>query len=211
MGEQASLVDRREEQQYEAADLLDAWRGSTLRGELPPSSRTCRYWPMYLLMALILAGPMTPPGTPTLLALAAIAVCVGFGEELMFRGLVFHWFRDRTVRAQILISSLAFGGAHLIALLHVDAPAVILSQAFFASAVGAVFASARARDRSIWIPIMVHSLFDFVALAASGSIGEALADTPETVVRLLVGGAVIWLWGATWCGGRHAGSRHIWR
>jgi membrane protease YdiL (CAAX protease family) len=150
---------------------------------------------MYLLMALILAGPMTPPGTPTLLALAAIAVCVGFGEELMFRGLVFHWFRDRTVRAQILISSLAFGGAHLIALLHVDAPAVILSQAFFASAVGAVFASAWARDRSIWIPIMVHSLFDFVALAASGSIGEALADTPETVVRLLVGGAVIWLWG----------------
>lgn len=153
------------------------------------------YWPLFLLMALILAGPKTPPELPMLLALGLIALSVGFGEELMFRGLVFHWFRDRPVRTQILISALAFGGVHLIALLHFDAVAVIVSQAFFASGVGAVFAAARARDCSIWIPIMVHALFDFVAFAASGSIGSVLADTPDTVMRLLVGGTLIWFWG----------------
>ena len=114
----------------------------------------------------------------------------------MFRGLVFHWFRDQTVRRQILISALAFGGAHLFGLLVTDAVAVILAQSVFASAVGAVIACARARDDSIWLPISVHAGFDFVALTAAGGLGAALADTPETVLRLLVSGLLIWLWAA---------------
>lgn len=153
------------------------------------------YWPMFALMGMILLGPSNPPGLATLLALAGICASVGFAEELMFRGLLFHWFRDQSVRARILISAFAFGGVHLIAVFSVDATAVIVSQAYFASAVGAVFASARARDVSIWLPITVHALFDFVAFVASGSIGSALADSPATVIRLLIGGTVIWLWG----------------
>lgn len=167
------------------------------------------YWPMFALMALILLGPKNPPELPMLLALGGIALSVGFAEELMFRGLLFHWFRDQSVRTRILVSAFAFGGVHLIAVLYVDATAVIVSQSFFASGVGAVFAAARARDVSIWIPIAVHALFDFVAFAASGSIGSALADSPETVIRLLVGGALIWLWGGylVWKAPRWEASR----
>jgi membrane protease YdiL (CAAX protease family) len=154
------------------------------------------YWPIFLLMALILLGPVTPPPGGTLVALALLALSVGFAEELMFRGLVFHWFRGWPVRSRILISALAFGGAHLGGLLATDAVAVILAQSVFASAVGAVFACARARDDSIWLPIAVHAGFDFVAFAAAGSVGGALRDSPETVLRLLVPGLLIWLWAA---------------
>lgn len=154
------------------------------------------YWPLFLLMALILMGPVSPPGAGMLLALAGIALSVGFAEELMFRGLVFHWFRDQPVRRQILISALVFGGAHLGGLLVTDAVAVIVAQSLFASGVGAIFASARARDRSIWLPIIVHAGFDFAAFAAAGSVGGALEDSPATVVRLLVAAAIVWLWAA---------------
>jgi membrane protease YdiL (CAAX protease family) len=154
------------------------------------------YWPMFLLMALILGGPVSPPETGMLLALAGIAFSVGFAEELMFRGLVFHWFRDQSVRRQILISALAFGGAHLGGLLVTDAAAVIVAQSIFASGVGAIIASARARDRSIWLPIVIHAGFDFAAFAAAGSVGGALVDSPATVVRLLVAAIIVWLWAA---------------
>jgi membrane protease YdiL (CAAX protease family) len=154
------------------------------------------YWPLFLLMILIMLGPLTPPEPATLAALAGIAVSVGIAEELMFRGLLFHWFRDQSVRRQILISALAFGGAHLAGLLVTDAVAVILAQSVFASAVGAVIACARARDESIWLPIAVHAGFDFVAFAAAGSIGGALEDSPATVLKLLIPGILIWLWAA---------------
>ncbi len=154
------------------------------------------YWPLFLLMTLILLGPVTPPGPGELATLAGVAIFVGFAEELMFRGLVFHWFRDLPVRRTILISAFAFGVAHLGGLLVTDAVAVILAQSFFASAVGAVMACARARDRSIWLPIAVHAGFDFVALGAAGGIGNALEDSPATVLRLVVPGVVIWLWAA---------------
>ena len=150
------------------------------------------YWPLFLLIVLLMLAPTAPPDAQTMMLFAGVAVSVAIAEELMFRGLVFHWFRDQTVRRQILISALAFGGAHLFGLLVTDAVAVILAQSVFASAVGAVIACARARDDSIWLPISVHAGFDFVALTAAGGIGGALADTPETVLRLLVSGLLIW-------------------
>lgn len=159
--------------------------------------RTLRdYWPLFLLMALILMGPIASPGPLMLAMLAGVAIFVGFAEELMFRGLVFHWFRDQPVRRQILISAFAFGGAHLLGLLVTDAVAVILAQSVFASGVGAVFACARARDQSIWLPIIVHAGFDFVALGAAGGIGRVVEDSPATVIRLLGAAVIIWLWAA---------------
>ncbi|KPK57924.1 MAG: hypothetical protein AMJ59_17425 [Gammaproteobacteria bacterium SG8_31] len=154
------------------------------------------YAPLFLLMALILLGPVASVEPVTLAMLAGVSISVGFAEELMFRGLVFHWFRDQSVRRQILISAFAFGGAHLLGLLVMDAVAVIVAQSIFAAGVGAVFACARARDRSIWLPVMVHAAFDFVALAAAGGIGSALEDSPATVIRLLVGAVIVWLWAA---------------
>mgnify|MGYP001818434523 FL=1 len=154
------------------------------------------YWPIFLLMALILLGPVSPPGPAQLAALAGISVAVGFAEELMFRGLVFHWFRDLTVRRTLGISAVAFGAAPLGGLLVRDAVAGLLARGGVAAAVGAIMACARARDRSIWLPIAVHAGFDFAAFAAAGSIGGALEDSPATVVRLLVPGLVMWVWAA---------------
>ena len=154
------------------------------------------YWPLFLLMILIMSGPLALPDTGTLAALAAVAFCVGFAEELMFRGLVFHWFEDQSMRRRVLISALAFGAAHLGGLLARDAVAVMLAQSVVAAAVGAVIACARARAQSIWLPIAVHAGFDFVALAAAGGIGSAFEDTPATVLKLLIPGIVIWMWAA---------------
>ena len=166
------------------------------------------YWPIFLLMLLLMLAPTAPPDPQMLMLFAGVALSVGIAEELMFRGLLFHWFRDQTVRWQIVISALAFGGAHLFGLLVSDATAVILAQSVFASAVGAVIACARARDDSIWLPISVHAGFDFVALSAAGGLGAVLADSPETVVRMLGAGLLIWLWAAwlIWRAPRYAPS-----
>lgn len=72
------------------------------------------YWPLALIVVLTLTtGVNTDTSGLTLAKIFLTMLAVGVGEELMFRGLVFHWFRDVSVRKQILISAFSFGGIHL--------------------------------------------------------------------------------------------------
>ena len=120
-----------------------------------------------------------------------------FAEELMFRGLVFHWFRDVSVRKQILISAFGFGGLHLLGLTSGIEPAIILAQVYLAASFGIIFGYARARDYSIMIPIMVHIVFNLVTLGSKGGIAEAASSAPtgQVVIGMLAVGSFTWAWG----------------
>ena len=155
---------------------------------------------MLVILGVMLSSGISTDTIPsTILMLAITMLCVGIHEELMFRGMVFHWFRSVRPRTLILISALSFGGVHLIGLLsplpvH---PGVILAQVFFAAGLGVVFAYARYKDYSIIIPILTHAVFNFIAAAAKGGVDELFtAESPETVIYgLLFMGAIAWLWG----------------
>jgi membrane protease YdiL (CAAX protease family) len=156
------------------------------------------YWPFALIAGLTLISGINTDTSGSMLAIIFVTVVVGsFGEELMFRGLVFHWFRDLSVRKQILISAFSFGGMHLLGLLSGIDSAIILAQAYFAAGLGVIFGYARARDYSIMIPIMIHVIFNFITLGSKGGVVEAVSAGPteQVVIGVLAVGTIGWAWG----------------
>jgi len=156
------------------------------------------YWPFALIAGLTLStGINTDTSISVLGIIFLTTLAVGIGEELMFRGLVFYWFRDLSVRKKILISTLSFAGMHLLGLLSSIDPTIILAQVYFVAGLGITIAYARARDYSIMLPIMVHFVFDFITIGSKGGVENAAATaTPEQmVVGILAVGTVAWVWG----------------
>ena len=156
------------------------------------------YWPMALIAGATLTTGINTDTSGSMFAILFITVAAGiFIEELMFRGLVFHWFREVSVRRQILISGFGFGGLHLLGLFSGIEPAVILAQVYLAASFGIIFGYARARDYSIMIPILVHFTFNIITLGAKGGVNEAASSAPagQMVMGMLAVGTFAWAWG----------------
>jgi membrane protease YdiL (CAAX protease family) len=156
------------------------------------------YWPMALIAAGTLTTGVNTDTSGSMLAIILMTVVAGsFVEELMFRGLVFHWFRAVSVRKQILISALGFGGLHLLGLTSGIEPAVIFAQVYLAASFGIIFGYARARDYSIMIPTLVHIVFNFITLGSKGGVAEAATSAPtgQVVMGMLAVGTFTWAWG----------------
>lgn len=153
------------------------------------------YWPMALILGLMWLGSHNPPSVTDAVKILVICIAVGISEELMFRGLVFHWFRRLSARSVVLVSASSFGAMHLTGLGTEMHPAVVLSQVYFAFALGVIFAGARARDVSILLPIAVHAGFDFLAISAKGSVSQTFANVEEMVTGMLIAGTIALVWG----------------
>jgi len=167
------------------------------------------YWPLALTAGLVWMGSTTLPSPLQALKILLLCVAVGLTEELMFRGLVFHWFRAQSIRTIVVISALSFGGVHLIGFASELHPAVVLSQVFFACALGLIFAGARARDSSIVLPIAMHALFDFLAITPHGTVSRSFDNVEQVVTGMLVSGSIALAWGLflLWRAGSATGPR----
>lgn len=156
------------------------------------------YWPMALIAGGTLTTGINTDTSGSMLAIIFMTVLTGsFIEELMFRGLVFYWFRAVSVRKQILISGFGFGGLHLLGLTSGIEPEVIFAQVYLAASFGIIFGYARARDYSIMIPILVHIVFNFITLGSKGGVAEAASSAPteQVVIGILAVGTFTWAWG----------------
>ena len=156
------------------------------------------YWPFALVaVATLSTGINTDTSISILATILLTTIAVGIGEELMFRGLVFHWFRDLSVRKKILISTFSFGGMHLLGLLSSIDSTIIFAQIYFVTGLGITVAYARARDYSIVLPIMVHAIFDFITIGSKGGVveGAATAAPEQMVAGIVAVGTICWVWG----------------
>lgn len=156
------------------------------------------YWPFALVAAATLSTGITTDTSISVLAIIFVTtLAVGIGEELMFRGLVFYWFKNLSVRKQILVSAISFGGMHLLGLLSNIDSTIIFAQVYFVAGLGITVAYARARDYSIMLPIMVHFVFDFITIGSKGGVENAAATAPpeQMVVGILAVGTIAWIWG----------------
>lgn len=153
------------------------------------------YWPVALIAILSLAGGWQSTEVSLLINIALLAIAVGIGEEVIFRGFFFYYLRQMQPVSIILISSIAFGFMHLPGIFANIPTDVVLAQVYFAAGIGMVFGNARARFRCLTIPIFVHAAFDFVALGAKGSIEEMLVYDEQIVFGMLFAGTITWAWG----------------
>lgn len=99
----------------------------------------------------------------------ACMLCVGFLEEVIFRGFLFVSIAKENVKSAIIISSVTFGVGHLINLFNgrgMDL-AANLCQICFAIAVGFLFVTIFYRGKSLFPCIIVHSAINTLSIFAN--------------------------------------------
>ncbi len=122
--------------------------------------------------------------------------CVGFLEEVIFRGLLFEAMRKDNTAAAVVVSSVTFGIGHIINLINGSGVELIpnILQVIYATAAGFMFVMMYLKSGSLAVPIAAHGLFN----ATSVFSGEKTA-VPEmrmlsaALLTVITGGYAIYL------------------
>lgn len=92
--------------------------------------------------------------------------CVGFLEELIFRGFLFTSMKKDNLKSAVIISSLTFGIGHIINLINGSGASVLenLLQVLYASAAGFMFVMIFYKSKSLIICIISHGAFNALSV-----------------------------------------------
>ena len=95
--------------------------------------------------------------------------CVGFLEEVIFRGLLFNAMREGSVRAAVIVSSLTFGIGHIINLINGSGAELLpnLLQVIYATAAGFMFVMMYYKSKSLIGCIVTHGAFNALSVFAN--------------------------------------------
>lgn len=127
-------------------------------------------------------------------AYGALAVCVGFNEEIWFRGLLLATLRRLGNRPAILGGSAIFGALHLTNFFAGSPPLHLWLQFAFACLVGFVLAEVVAITGSLWIGIGWHFVYDLAAMSTGDELNTA-ALVGLAAITAMLGAYAVWLWG----------------
>ena len=97
--------------------------------------------------------------------------CVGFLEEVIFRGLLFEAMRKDNVKAAIIVSSVTFGIGHIINLVNGSGAQLLpnLLQIVYATAAGFMFVMMYLKTDSLIVCIAAHGVFNAISVFADES------------------------------------------
>lgn len=84
-------------------------------------------------------------------------LCVGFLEEVIFRGFLFKAMCKKNVKPAVIISSVTFGLGHIVNLLNGREILETLMQICYAAAIGFLFTIIFYKAKSLWPCIITHS------------------------------------------------------
>ena len=96
-------------------------------------------------------------------------LCVGFLEEVIFRGLLFNAMREDNAKAAVIVSSVTFGIGHIINLVNGSGAELIpnLLQVVYATAAGFMFVMIYYKTGSLVGCIVAHGLFNALSAFAN--------------------------------------------
>ena len=106
-------------------------------------------------------------------------LCVGFLEEMIFRGFLFQAMAKNGVNSAIVVSSVTFGIGHIINLINGSGAEFLpnLLQVVYAVAVGFAFVMIYYKTKSLLVCIATHGLFN-----ATSAFGAEAATTTQTII-----------------------------
>ena len=163
-----------------------------------PAKRFLFYIPLAIIASASLWNGMSPrfsfPGT---LLFVVSMCCVGFLEEVIFRGLLFRAMEKDNVKTAIIVSALTFGLGHIVNLFNGsgrDSAAPIV-QIIFAVLVGFVLVLIFYRGGSLIPCIVFHSVNNALgAFEAEGTTDPKLQRVLNIVLIVVVlGGYLLYL------------------
>ena len=121
-------------------------------------------------------------------------LCVGFLEEIIFRGFLFRAIAKENLTRAVIISSVTFGIGHIVNLFNPSGMGLVLTigQIVFAVAVGFMLVEVMLKSGSMWPCIIFHIVNNALSTFEDEAAGLALFGTEEMAVAVAVGtGALI--------------------
>ncbi len=151
----------------------------------------------FLPLALILSanlwgGVSASLSAPEIVLYVVSMLCVGFIEELLFRGFLFGAMRSDSLKAAVIVSSLTFGLGHIINLLRGAALAPTLLQICYASAIGFLFTVIYYKGKSLVPCIIAHSVFNALSVLET-SASPAFRIALSAALCLVSVGYALWI------------------
>lgn len=121
--------------------------------------------------------------------------CVGFLEEVIFRGLLFEAMKKDNVKAAVIVSGVTFGIGHIINLVNGSGAELLpnLLQVIYATAAGFMFVMMYYRSKSILLCIGAHGLFNAISVFANDCLSDGQRILSCILLTLITGGYAIYL------------------
>ena len=118
-------------------------------------------------------------------------LCVGFLEELIFRGLLFNAMLKNGKNSAIIVSSVTFGVGHIINLINGSGAELLpnLLQVVYAIAVGFMFMMIYYRTKSLLPCIITHGVFNALSAFANETGLTSKEQIISCILITLISGA----------------------
>lgn len=113
-------------------------------------------------------------------------ICVGFIEEIIFRGFLFNAMCKSNVKRAIIVSSITFGLGHIVNLVNGAELVSTLMQICYAVACGFLFTILFYKGKSLWPCIITHATINSLSAFAVESKRNAVADLIASVFLCIV-------------------------
>ncbi len=146
-----------------------------------PARSMLYYLPVFIMLtANLWYGVTMNYGLPETLLYILSMFCVGFLEEVIFRGLLFNAMREGNVKSAVIVSSVTFGIGHIINLVNGSGAELIpnLLQVVYATAAGFMFVMIYCKTESLIGCILVHGIFNALSVFAN----EAAATNETRII-----------------------------
>jgi membrane protease YdiL (CAAX protease family) len=123
-------------------------------------------------------------------------LCVGFLEEVIFRGLLFEAMQGDSVKAAIIVSSVTFGIGHIINLINGSGAELIpnLLQVVYATAAGFMFVMIYYKSKSLIVCIFAHGAFNALSVFANeANVTAEMRILTAVLLTVITGSYAIYL------------------
>ena len=151
-----------------------------------PASKMLYYIPLLILLTANLWYGVAMNVSPLETALYILSMlCVGFLEEMIFRGFLFNAMAKDGVKSAIIVSSVTFGIGHMVNLFNGSGAELLpnLLQVIYAVAIGFTFVMIFYKTKSLIPCILTHSIFN--------SLSSFSNDAVMTLQKQIVSGIII--------------------
>ena len=120
-------------------------------------------------------------------------LCVGFLEEVIFRGFLFKVMCKDNVTRAILISSITFGMGHIVNLLNGAELVPTLIQICYATTIGYLFTIIFYKGKSLWPCIMTHGIINSLSVFAVERDDAFVRILTLVVLTVVPVGYAVWI------------------
>lgn len=156
-----------------------------------PAAKMLYYIPLLVLLtANLWYGVRVDLSPPETVLYVLSMFCVGFLEELIFRGLLFQAMAKDGVRSAIIVSSITFGIGHLVNLVNGSGAQLLpnLLQVLCAVAIGFAFVMIYCRTKSLMPCIITHSVFNGLSAFANEAVMTPKRQVVSGVLQAVIAG-----------------------